>query len=208
MVNVTIYSIHGSYGIWYSKSAKTVQMLHVRCYQPNIDTNSWTVDEDSFMVHLRLVFQKQTISPQMAVGQIHTNNIKYKKMPLSSIVHNFQLWTISQNWCFRWLSKQNWCFPCSTINVGVSQLSNNNTPPLPAKTPTVIVVSMKIMTSSPGTPLGMVDSQQKLDQNQNPQDIYIYIIIYIYISNWMLMWWSPMWWWNPAGKFQEISQNF
>jgi hypothetical protein len=40
MVNVTIYSIHGSYGIWYSKSAKTVQMLHVRCYQPNIDTNS------------------------------------------------------------------------------------------------------------------------------------------------------------------------
>jgi hypothetical protein len=85
-------------------------------------------------------------------------------------------------------------------------LSNNNTPPLPAKTPTVIVVSMKIMTSSPGTPLGMVDSQQKLDQNQNPQDIYIYN--YIYISNWMLMWWSPMWWWNPAGKFQEISQNF
>ena len=175
MVNVTIYSIHGSYGIWYSKSAKTVQMLHVRCYQPNIDTNSWTVDEDSFMVHLRLVFQKQTISPQMAVGQIHTNNIKYKKMPLSSIVHNFQLWTISQNWSFRWLSKQNWCFPCSTINVGVSQLSNNNTPPLPAKTPTVIVVSMKIMTSSPGTPLGMVDSQQKLDQNRNPQEIYIYI---------------------------------
>ena len=126
-------------------------------------------------------FQKQTISPQMAVGQIHTNNIKYKKMPLSSIVHNFRLWTISQNWSFRWLSKQNWCFPCSTINVGVSQLSNNNNPPLPAKTPTVIVVSMKIMTSSPGTPLGMVDSQQKLDQNQNPQDIYI--IIYIYVED-------------------------
>ena len=103
-------------------------------------------------------------------------------MPLSSIVHNFQLWTISQNWCFRWLSKQNWCFPCSTINVGVSQLSNNNTPPLPAKTPTVIVVSMKIMTSSPGTPLGMVDSQQKLDQNQNPQDIYIYIYIQLNVN--------------------------
>ena len=131
--------------------------------QTLIQTNSWTVDEDTFMVHLRLVFQKQTISPQisqMAVGQIHTNNIKYKKMPLSSIVHNFQLWTISQNWSFRWLSNQNWCyFPCSTINVGVSQLSNNNNPSLPAKTPTVIVVSMKIMTSSPGTPLGMVDSQ-------------------------------------------------
>ena len=30
----------------------------------------------------------------------------------------------------------------------------------------------------------------------------------ISLSNWMLMWWSPMWWWNPAGKFQEISQNF
>ena len=38
--------------------------------------------------------------------------------------------------------------------------------------------------------------------------MYVCMCVCMYVSNWMLMWWSPMWWWNPAGKFQEISQNF